>query len=462
MSKTRKRHDCGDCGRTYAWLRYDFFPSGEQCLHGFLRLLNWRDMGGQPQSLSLRKLRDLGNVTSMAHHGTSGRVVIDLEPELKQQLYASLSLSGSTLKEWFKKVATQYCEEQIQPSFLKQLRYGPSGRGEAMVVREGHAQPQPGAAASSNGNGNVNGAKKLTAVSMFSGCGGMDLGFTGGFEVFGRRYKSLPFEVVWANDLSGAACKTYRRNLGHEIHRGDVWDLLDTLPKSADVLMGGFPCQDISVNGKRAGVNGSRSGLYKAMIEAIRRVNPKVFVAENVKALLRHPVWLEQVVNDFNGLGYKLHYQLYAAADFGVPQTRERVIFVGTRSDVRPYAPPTPERSPANWITAKEAIGDLENMEQNPAVNHIWSFAEISPEQGNRKLIANRPGYTIRAECHGNIQWHYRLPRRISMREAARFQSFPDRFIFVCGLRETERQVGNAVPPVLAWHVANSVLSCLG
>ncbi|HEX3718868.1 MAG TPA: DNA cytosine methyltransferase [Verrucomicrobiae bacterium] len=311
--------------------------------------------------------------------------------------------------------------------------------------------------AASNGK-----SEKYTVVSMFSGCGGMDLGFTGGFDVFGRRYRSLPFEIVWANDLNGAACKTYERNLGREIHRGDVWELIGTLPETADVLIGGFPCQDISVNGKRAGVNGARSGLYKAMIEAIRRVKPKVFVAENVKALLKHEGWLKQVLADFNQLGYKIHYQLYQAANYGIPQTRERVMFVGTRADVKPFVPPALERNAANWMTARDAISDLENVGESPAINHIWSLAEISPEQGNRKLIAERPGYTIRAECHGNIQWHYKLPRRVSMREAARFQSFPDRFVFVCGLRETERQVGNAVPPVLAWQVANSVLSCLG
>ena len=76
-------------------------------------------------------------------------------------------------------------------------------------------------------------------------------------------------------------------------------------------------------------------------------------------------------------------------------------------------------------------------------------------------MIADRPGYTIRAECHGNIQFHYVLPRRISMREAARIQSFPDTFLFPCGLRDTERQIGNAVPPVLGWHVANSVKTVL-
>jgi DNA (cytosine-5)-methyltransferase 1 len=396
----------------------------------------------------------------MAHHGRSGRIVIDVEPELKRRFYSALALSGSTLKDWFIKAATQICEDQKQPSFPKEARYGISRHSNDIMVREEYGQPHPAMISATNLP--PNGCdKRFKVISMFSGCGGMDLGFSGGFEVLGRRYRSLPFEIIWANDLNASACKTYKKNLGQHIHHGDVWALMGALPKSADVVIGGFPCQDISVNGKRAGVNGPRSGLYKAMIEAIRRVNPKVFVAENVKALLRHKEWLNQVVTDFNALGYKLHYQLYKAADYGVPQTRERVLFVGTRADVRPFTPPLPERSPANWITAKEAIGDLENMQEEPAFNHIWSYANTSPEQGNRKLISDRPGYTIRAECHGNIQWHYCLPRRISMREAARFQTFPDRFLFVCGLRETERQVGNAVPPVLAWHVANSVLACL-
>jgi DNA (cytosine-5)-methyltransferase 1 len=395
----------------------------------------------------------------MAHHGQSGRIVIDVEPQLKRHFYSALSLSGITLKEWFIKAAAEYCEEKKQPSFFREVRYGRSGRSRAMVVRE-EFRSADGRGAALTPNDKTE--QKFKVVSMFSGCGGMDLGFTGGFEVFGRRYRSLPFEIIWANDLSGAACKTYRRNIGGEIHQGDVWDLIGTLPERADVLIGGFPCQDISVNGKRAGLNGARSGLYKAMIEAIKKVKPKVFVAENVKALLKHEGWLNQVLTAFGELGYKIHHQLYQAADYGIPQTRERVMFVGTSPDVKPFAPPKAERSAANWMTAKEAIGDLENVGESPAINHIWSLAETSPEQGNRRLVALRPGYTIRAECHGNIQWHYSQPRRVSMREAARFQSFPDRFVFVCGLRETERQVGNAVPPVLAWHVANAVLACFG
>jgi DNA (cytosine-5)-methyltransferase 1 len=120
-----------------------------------------------------------------------------------------------------------------------------------------------------------------------------------------------------------------------------------------------------------------------------------------------------------------------------------------------------PIYSKEKHITAQEAIGDLAKIPENEKFNHVWSRANKSGEQGNRKLIATRPGYTIRAECHGNIQFHYKLPRRISMREAARFQSFPDNFIFDSKLRETERQVGNAVAPVFAWHIAQAVQQSL-
>ena len=298
---------------------------------------------------------------------------------------------------------------------------------------------------------------------MFSGCGGMDLGFLGGFEVFGRPYDRLPFEIIWANEHNEAACRTYRRNLREHIHCADVWDAIGGLPSEADVLIGGFPCQDISVNGKMAGANGRRSGLYRAMIEGIKRTKPKVFVAENVKGLLMktNKQSLHQVIRDFGELEYEVSYGLYRAADYGIPQTRERVLIVGTSPKAKQFVPPPPERTRATWMTAKEALADLENVNECPAINHIWSRANKSPEQGNRRLLADRPAYTIRAECHGNIQYHYRLPRRISMREAARVQSFPDSFIFESKLRETERQIGNAVPPILAWHIANAVSRCL-
>jgi DNA (cytosine-5)-methyltransferase 1 len=299
---------------------------------------------------------------------------------------------------------------------------------------------------------------------MFSGCGGMDLGFRGGFTFLGKSYERLPFNIIWANEINESACRTYRRNLDDKIICGNIWDHIDDMPKGIDVLIGGFPCQDISINGKGAGISGERSGLYRAMVEAIKITKPKVFIAENVKGLLmRHnKLSLEKILEDFGALGYHVSYDLYHAADFGVPQSRERVFIVGTLSKNAKFSPPEATLSKDNWITSQEAIKDLEDLELNPEFNHIWSLANRSPDQGNRKLDPNKPGHTIRAECHGNIQYHYKLPRRISMREAARIQSFPDSFIFEAKLRETERQIGNAVPPVLAWHVAQSVRRYLG
>ena len=258
-------------------------------------------------------------------------------------------------------------------------------------------------------------------VSLFSGCGGLDLGFQGDFEVFGQKYKRLPFNVKWANDLNPAACRSYRHNLADHIHCGDVWAALDTLPKKADVVIGGFPCQDLSINGKKEGIAGVRSGLYRAMVETVGRLRPKAFVAENVKGLLLdyNKDSLSQVMSDFLNLGYDVRMDLYLAANYGVPQMRQRVFIVGTLPRVKKFVPPAPVRQKDDWMNCKQAIGDLETVPERPEINHIWSRAERSPEQGNRILKADRPADTIRAECHGNIQYHYKLPRRISMRSGA-------------------------------------------
>ncbi|MBL1275174.1 MAG: DNA cytosine methyltransferase [Ectothiorhodospiraceae bacterium] len=300
---------------------------------------------------------------------------------------------------------------------------------------------------------------KHTVVSLFSGCGGMDLGFLGGFRFLGKTYKKRDFEIIWANELNKAACATYSHNISKNIVNGDIWDVIDDLPTSADVVIGGFPCQDISVNGKRAGVDGNRSGLYRAMVETVKRVQPKIFVAENVKGLLMeyNKFSLHRVIEDFEALGYHVSYALYNSANFGVPQARERVFIIGTPIGHMEFSHPKPKITQESWVSSESAISDLELVEEDKTINHTWSRAKKSPDQGSRQLKAERPATTIRAECHGNIQFHYKLDRRISMREAARIQSFPDRFIFKSNLRETERQVGNAVPPVLAWHLAEYI-----
>ena len=292
-------------------------------------------------------------------------------------------------------------------------------------------------------------------VSMFSGCGGMDLGFLGDFPFGGYHYDRLPFRIVWANDLNKAASKTYEANLKHAIHTGNVGELMDTMPKSADVVIGGFPCQDVSINGAKQGVDGERTILYRHMIKAIERTRPRIFVAENVKGLLQAHgrAFFDQMIAEFEGTGYKVSHRLYLAADYGVPQRRERIFIVGVKGRDR-FDHPTPALV---HRTAKDAIADLEGKPEDAATGHIWSKAVRSPEQGDRRLAVDRPATTIRAEHHGNVQWHYKLERRISLREAARFQSFPDQFMFYGGMREVERQIGNAVPPVLAWHIAKAV-----
>ena len=305
-------------------------------------------------------------------------------------------------------------------------------------------------------------AKPITVISLFSGCGGMDLGFVGGFDFLGQSYQKTGFKIIWANEISEAACRTYRKNLGDHITRGDISEEINNLPKRADVIIGGFPCQDISINGKMLGINGKRSSLYTYIVEAVKKVHTKVFVAENVGGLLlkANSESFAKIMEDFGSLGYNVSSHLYHAEDYGVPQTRERVFIVGTQKGLPEFIPPTPTTADSP-VTVKAAIEDLEDRSEDKAFSHIWSKANVSSEQGNRRMVADRPGYTIRAECHGNIQFHYALPRRISMREAARIQSFPDDFIFPCGLRDTERQIGNAVPPVLGWYVANAVKSVI-
>jgi len=309
---------------------------------------------------------------------------------------------------------------------------------------------------------NYSKSTRATVVSLFSGCGGMDLGFIGGFNFLGVEYPKTGFEIIWANEMNPAACMTYKQNIGGHIINADINDVIDQLPESADIVIGGFPCQDISINGKMLGIKGKRSSLYTYIVKAVDKIKPKVFIVENVGGLLlkQNESSLKKILEDFTALGYELSCKRYNAADYGVPQTRERVFIVGTKKGKPKFSQPEPAREKP--ITAKQALGDLEDREQDKAFSHIWSLANVSGEQGNRRLLADRPGYTIRAECHGNIQFHYSLPRRISMREAARIQSFPDTFLFPCKLRETERQIGNAVPPVLAWHVAESVKKVLG
>lgn len=320
-------------------------------------------------------------------------------------------------------------------------------------------------------------SKRYKVLSLFSGAGGLDLGFTGGFVYLGKKYGRTPFEIVRAYDVNPAAVKTYNANLDPVCQVADVTLLKpEEMPADEiDVVLGGFPCQDFSVAGKRGGVTVHRGNLYKAMVRVVEAKLPKVFVAENVKGLLsaNEGLAVKIITDDFAnaGPGYRVYLSVLNAADFGVPQRRERVFIVGVRSDLPgEYRFPSPTHaSPGDifsdlppWRTAKEALEDLEDEAKHASLpNSEWSKAKKNKGQGNIAIDPNKPSPTIRAEHHGNIEFHYSLPRRLSVREAARLQSFPDDFVFHASMSEAYKLVGNAVPPVLAWHVAQSIAEFL-
>ncbi|MDR0913993.1 MAG: DNA cytosine methyltransferase [Oscillospiraceae bacterium] len=326
-------------------------------------------------------------------------------------------------------------------------------------------------------------------ISLFSGCGGLDLGFKGGFTYLGKKYKKNPFNIIWANDINKKATETQKLNFPEtQVVCGDIAELLGIedgdveqlsvfekkieLPK-ADVVIGGFPCQDFSLAGKRQGLSVKRGKLYKSMAKVIEIVKPKIFLAENVKGLMswENGLAIDTIVKDFSELGYNVDYRLFNSADFGVPQCRERVIIVGIREDLYAdfkWLQPTHSDNDMKthlkpWCTIKEAIGDLEDEKKhNSLPNSGYSKAKLFPgTQGNTKTKADKPAPTMRAEHHGNIEFHYSLPRRLSAREAARIQSFPDDFVFVSSTTDAYRQVGNAVAPVFAWHLAQMLADTL-
>lgn len=318
--------------------------------------------------------------------------------------------------------------------------------------------------------------KIYNVISLFSGCGGLDLGIEGGFTYLNTYYHKNPFKIIWANDINEKATKTIALNFKNanvicEDIRNILNDDKDSGFPSADVVIGGFPCQDFSLAGKRNGLKVQRGKLYQSMAKVIELVKPKIFMAENVKGLLswENGLAIRTIIEDFAKLGYKVNYKLFNMADYGVPQMRERVIIVGIRQDLNTdfeWARPTHSSTDTAlkpWLTIKDAIGDLEDMNiLNSLPNSGYSKAKyFAGKQGNTITQANKPAPTMRAEHHGNIEFHYCLQRRLSAREAARIQTFPDDFIFYKSTSDAYRQIGNAVAPVFAWHMAQMLKEIL-
>lgn len=231
-----------------------------------------------------------------------------------------------------------------------------------------------------------NDPNKLKVISLFSGAGGMDLGFI-----------NSGFEIIWANDFFEDAVNSYRKNIGKHIIRGDITKISsDNLPQNADVIIGGFPCQGFSVANNKRSMQDKRNFLYKEMLRIIKDKKPKFFVAENVKGLLsmENGNVFKMIKSDFESLGYKVNAKVLNAAEYGIPQARERVVIIGNNigaenpfPKISHYIEGVTEKKdellPA--ITTEQAIGFLSNKNLTNNEIHI-SIEELEQHIRNTNL----------------------------------------------------------------------------
>lgn len=352
--------------------------------------------------------------------------------------------------------------------------------------------------------------KKYTCLDLFCGAGGLSKGFY-----------DAGYEVVMGVDFDDAALKTFEANHGSaEAVKLDLFDhsniqviieKLEEKKKHIDVLIGGPPCQGFSVAGPRD-MNDKRNFLYLAMVKIADQLAPKVVVLENVPGMIQTNggIGAKRIVDDFQKIGYKMTPKLLYAPDYGIPQIRKRVFFVGLKDSDNQFEFPIPIFNKENYITCEDAIGDLPSLQDhgnivygeeiqdyicdpqndyqremrrnsNSVLNHIGSIPiektrfmiSMIPEGKNyrslpeeyRKLYkyhealtryhSKKPSPTINTGHRSHF--HYKYNRIPTVRESARLQSFPDDFIFYGNKSQQYKQVGNAVPPKLGKVLAEKI-----
>jgi DNA (cytosine-5)-methyltransferase 1 len=294
--------------------------------------------------------------------------------------------------------------------------------------------------------------KKFKVVSLFCGAGGLDLGL----EATGR------FQTVFANDMDKDACNTFSNWSDAKVIPGKIENIsIDDIPNDIDIVTGGFPCQGFSAAGPRQ-VLDVRNKLYLELSKVIEAIKPKAFLAENVKGLttMDGGLILKAIVEDFSSKGYNLYHKVLNAADFKVPQDRERVILVGIRQDIdKGFEFP----EPSGRVTLQEAIGHFPAPLPKDVCQDPYSSRYMSR---NRKRDWNQVSYTIPAMAK-QVTLHPSSPnmiklerdiwefgkgitRRFSWQEAAAVQTFPAFLKFEGDLNSKYKQIGNAVPPKLA------------
>ncbi len=230
----------------------------------------------------------------------------------------------------------------------------------------------------------VGNAGEYSVFSLFSGCGGLDFGFKGGFSVLGKRYGRLPFHVLGAYDLLQDAVDCYRLNIDDCIASADLTKVKPCDLPAADMLMGGFPCQDFSSAGPKTGLDGKRGQLYQVLINYMKFHRPRVVIGENVIHLARMQdgACLRQIVADFESVGYHFDVWNLYAPDYGVPQNRRRLIFAGVRNDIDGF-PVAPKPTNADrHVTISEALSDLEGITDETVPNQSPYFVATRATSG--------------------------------------------------------------------------------
>jgi DNA (cytosine-5)-methyltransferase 1 len=334
-------------------------------------------------------------------------------------------------------------------------------------------------------------AKELKVCSLFSGCGGLDLGFT-----------KAGFKLAFANDNDKSVWETFEKNHHLKIDKRSIAGIKSNEIPKADGIIGGPPCQSWSLAGKMRGANDQRGQLFYEYVRVIKDKQPLFFVAENVPGIISktHLKEFKKLLNEFEKVGYNVNYKLMDSRDYGVPQERKRVIIVGYNKKLKKrfeFPAPTHAKEPTKnilgktlkpWATLKEVIGDMpkakpakEKNKKNKTLripNHEYmngNFSTIFMSRNRRKNWCDQ-SYTIQAggrhaPLHPSStkmrkveedKWEFEgvnpKYRRLSVREAARIQTFPDNFIFYYdNVAEGYKLVGNAVPVKLAEAIAKKI-----
>ena len=306
--------------------------------------------------------------------------------------------------------------------------------------------------------------REFTAISLFAGAGGLDLGF---------EYAGI--KTIWANDNDLDACKTHENWSGVEVVCGDIAKIDAVDIPDADIMLGGFPCQGFSLSGPRK-IDDSRNILYKHYVRIVREKKPLMFVGENVKGLLTMGKGsiIEAIVAEFAECGYNVFFKLLNAKHYGVPEDRERVIIVGFRQDLSITHFEFPSPRPYK-VTMQDVLKGLPEAKPNEICDAPYSSRYMSR---NRKRDWDEVSYTIPAMAKqvtlwpgspdmkkiGADLWEFGKgapTRRLSWREAAAIQTFPPDIEFYGDLTSKYKQIGNAVPVKLAEVIGTHLYAIL-